>query len=161
MADVPVSLGTRPGPTLGPATRLGEGVAEIVRYMMGVIDREDRLESGTGAWLGNIVDDPSVLERSMRDSVLRALRLACDSRNFDLLAALAESDTIPMESLGDQVGLDRLSVAERVSDLTSAGLVTKVPEAGQVAITEAGRAVVGLVGEAVDVGTRSLRRELR
>lgn len=161
MADVPVSLGARPAPPIGPATRLGEGVAGMVRYMMGVIDREDRLESGTGAWLGDIVGDPGALERSVRDSVLRALRLACDSRNFDLLATLAEADNAPMESLGTRTGLDRPSVAERVGDLTSAGLVTKIPEAGQVAITEAGRAVVGLVGEAVDAGTRALTRELR
>lgn len=133
----------------------------MVRYMMGVIDREDRLESGTGGWLAGIVDDAAALERSVLDSVLRALRLACDSRNFELLVALAEQGHATMEALEERTGLDRPSVAERVADLTSAGLVVKNPEAGQVSITEAGRAVVGLVGEAVDSGTRELRRGTR
>ncbi len=159
MADIPVSIGGRASTGTDSAAALGEGVAAMVRYMMSVLDREDRLEAGTGEWLGTVVADAAAVERSVRESILRALRLACESRSFEILTVLAEAGHATMATLEDRTGLDRPSVAERVADLTSAGLVTKSPEAGQVGITAAGGAVVVLVESAVDAGTRDLRRD--
>jgi DNA-binding HxlR family transcriptional regulator len=158
LPEIPVSIGPRTSLIDDPATILGEGVAGMVRYMMGVLDREDRLEAGTGEWLGSIASDREALERSSRDSVLRALRMASEQRSFEVLSLLAESGHATMATLEESTGLDRPSLAERVADLTSAGLVTKSPEAGQVAITGAGRSLVELVETAVEAATRELVR---
>lgn len=158
MPEIPVSIGARTAAPEGPATVLGEGVAGMVRYMMGVLDREDRLEAGTGEWLGSISADRDALERSSRDSVLRALRMATEPRSFEVLSLLAEAGHATMATLEDRTGLDRPSLAERVADLTSAGFVTKSPEAGQVAITGAGRSLVELVETAVQAATQELLR---
>jgi hypothetical protein len=130
---VPVSIGKRdePGRADEIARILGLSAADVIRLHMSVIDREDRLESGTGEWLESFVSDESI-------------RMGT-----------------PLEDLQAVTGLGRLPLAERIGDLVSAGLAVKIPEANQIAGTAAGAAIVEMVGGATAVGETDLIREKR
>lgn len=161
MADsgTPVTIGAQradPSPELGRS--LGEAAADVIRLHMAVIDREDRLESGTGAWLSEFLADRGAAETAVREAVLRLLHTATERTNFSILEALPENGGVGVEELGSRVGLGRLTLAERVADLVSAGLAMKIPEANQVARTGVGTALVALAVEASETGGRDLRR---
>lgn len=110
-----------------------------------VIDREDRLESGTGEWLSSFKGEPGEQLAAARESVLRALRMASDSTNYRVLRALRDGVGTPIEDLARKTGLTRLALAERIGDLVSAGLAAKLPEANQVVGVPAGTALVGVI----------------
>ncbi len=136
------------------ARAIGLDVAAVLRYQIAVLDREDRLESGSGAWKTAFTADRTARNDAVRQSVLRTLQMAVDGSYFPILAALAAEGHLRTGDLAGQCGLGQLTLQERVADLVSAGLATKVPEADQVAITGAGAAVVDLVGSAVGVAVR-------
>jgi biotin operon repressor len=140
------------------ATSLGLAAAGMLDYLIGVIDREDRLESGTGAWRSGFAAEEGAAAEAVRSSVLRQLRLATDADNFAVLEALADAQGMSAADLAAQLGIGRLPLAERISDLVSAGLVVKLPEVDQVRSTEAGRMLVSLIADAVAAGARDLRR---
>lgn len=117
---------------------------------MSVIDREDRLESGTGEWLSSFRADAGDREAVAEESVLRALRMASDATNFRILQLLTDGVGIPVEKLSEASGLGRLALAERLGDLISAGLASKISEANQVAGVPAGAALVQLVERATE-----------
>ena len=142
------------------AEPLGRAVAAILRHHIAVLDREDRLESGTGDWLGDFQADAAARADSVRDGVLRSLRMATDSVNFRILEELAASDAVSRAALADLLGLAELAVSERVSDLVSAGLAVKVAEANQITGTAAGVALSEWVRAAVVAGSEMLRDEL-
>ncbi len=146
--------GPQPGPD--PAAELGSAVAGVLRHLGAVLDREDRLESGTGTWLADFSGDHAAAEEAALGGTLRALRMAADPLNFSILEALSPDVGTPSQALADTTGLGRLPLAERVADLVSAGLAVKLPEANQVAGTAAGAAIVDLVHRAVDAGARDL-----
>jgi DNA-binding MarR family transcriptional regulator len=146
---------SRPAPPSATAQQLGIALAALVRYHAAVIDREDRLEAGTGTWLTEFRDDADSRSSAMRSAVLRALQLGFDDLNFRVLEELGEGDTTP-DDLGERLGLDRITLAQQVSDLVSAGLATKLPETGRVSATAAGSALVDIVGEAVARGETEL-----
>jgi hypothetical protein len=129
----------------------------MLDYLIGVIDREDRLESGTGAWRSEFSADEKAAPEAVRGSVLRQLRMATDADNFALLEILDGEDGASAGDLAAKLDVGRLSLAERISDLVSAGLVVKLPEADQVRATGAARALVRLVADAAAVGARDLR----
>lgn len=161
MADdvIPVPVDPpRPAPRDASAAAIGHAAAGMLDYLIGVIDREDRLESGTGTWRSTFAADEAAAPEAVRSSVLRMLRLAAEAENFALLELLAAAEGATIEELGLKLGAGRLPLAERISDLVSAGLVVKSPEAGQVRATEAGAAVVRLVEQAVAIGARALKR---
>lgn len=161
-SGVPVSIGRRSdvdATDTDLGRRLGESVGGMLRYLVGVIDREDRLEVGTGTWRASFATDPEARHRSVTESVLRALRTAAEPANFAILAALAAGTGRPIDAVAADVGLPRPAVDERISDLVSAGLVSKVPEAAQVVATEAATAFVAVVAEAVRVGERVVGEE--
>jgi DNA-binding HxlR family transcriptional regulator len=135
---------------------LGLDVAGILRYHASVLDREDRLESGTGAWRESFLADRAERRATARQSVLRSLQMATDVRYFGVLEALSGPGHLKTAELSERSGLGRLTLQERVSDLVSAGLATKVPEADQVSITPGGAAVVELVREATAVAERDV-----
>ena len=147
MADssIPVSIAKTSGASNDLARVLGESAADMMRLYMSVIDREDRLESGTGEWLASFRDEPGERETAARESVLRALRMASDATNYRILESLSDGVGTPIEDLVQATGLDRLALAERVGDLVSAGLAAKLPEANQVVGVPAGAAIVQLV----------------
>ncbi len=138
------------------ARAIGLDVAGVLRYHMSVLDREDRLESGTGEWRSSFLADRPQRDQAVRESVLRTLQMAVDSDYFGILEALSGPGSLRTVDLAKESGLGRLTLHERVSDLVSGGLATKVPEADQVAITPAGAAVVELVRKAVAVAGRDL-----
>ncbi|MEN8238822.1 MAG: hypothetical protein ABFR53_06420 [Actinomycetota bacterium] len=139
------------------ARAIGLDVAGIVRYHMSVLDREDRLESGTGDWMSSFVGDAAGRKGTARDSVLRTLQMAVDQRYFTILEELAGPGHLKTAELGRRAGIGRLTLQERVSDLVSGGLATKVPEADQVSISSAGAAVVELVHRAAAVAARDMK----
>jgi len=146
---------SRPAPPNDTGQQLGVALAALVRYHAAVIDREDRLEAGTGTWLTGFRSDDASRSSAMRSAVLRALQLGFDDLNFRVLEELGDGDTTP-DDLGERLHLDRISLAQRVSDLVSAGLATKLPETGRVSATAAGSALVDLVRDAAAKGETEL-----
>ncbi|MFV1961587.1 MAG: hypothetical protein ACC658_07110 [Acidimicrobiia bacterium] len=154
--STPVSIGKRPDPVDGLGLILGQSAADILRLHMSVIDREDRLESGTGQWLSSFRSDEEKRVATTRESVLRALRMASDATNFRILQSLTDGVGTPIENLAQASGLSRLALAERIGDLVSAGLASKIPEANQVAGVPAGAALVQLVESAASHASADL-----
>jgi hypothetical protein len=138
---------------------LGDAAAQVLRLHMSAIDREDRLESGTGEWRRTFVDDETARTAAVEEAVRRALRTALDPVNFAILGRLRDNIGIPIEELSEAMGLGRLPLAERIGDLVSAGLVSKIPEANQVAGSPLAAALVGLVEKAGKAGGDRLGQE--
>lgn len=142
------------------AAPLGLGAAQTLSYLIAVLDREDRLESGTGEWLAKFRADTGASREAVREGVLRALGMAADPTNFHILEALSASGSVGTGSLAETVGLGELPLGHRIGDLVSAGLAAKQPETNQVAATAAGLAMVELVHQAVTEGAKALRGDL-
>ncbi len=157
-SGVPVSIGKQSNDrqTDDLALLLGDTSADVLRLHIAVIDREDRLESGTGEWRTTFTEDDLARDDASREAILRALRTAFDPVNFSILRSLSEHVGTPIEQLAEEVGLGRLPLAERIGDLVSAGLVTKIPEANQVAGSELAAALVDLVVRGAEAGGRRL-----
>ena len=156
--STPVSIGKQPDPVDGLSLILGQSAADILRLHMSVIDRENRLESGTGEWLSSFRSNADERVSASRESVLRALRMASDATNFRILQSLTDGVGTPVEKLVRASGLSRLALAERIGDLVSAGLAAKIPEANQVAGVRAGTALVRLVESAAEQASADLGR---
>ncbi len=165
----PIMIGRAPA-SAGPgemdlpgdaAEPLGRAVAGILRHLVAVLDREDRLESGTGDWLEALRADTDAHLEAVLDGLLRAFRLAADTANFRILEALADAETVSRAVLAHRIGLPELSVSERVGDLVSAGLAVKISEANQIAGTPAGVALVEWIRGAVAAGAKALGADLR
>lgn len=160
MADssVPVSIGKTPDPSPSDdlARILGDSASDMMSLYLSVIDREDRLESGTGEWLTAFKGEPGQRESAARETVLRALRMASDATNYRILVALSDGIGTPIGDLIRTTGLDRLSLAERIGDLVSAGLAAKLPEANQVVGVPAGSAIVRMVEAAAGQAAKDL-----
>lgn len=139
------------------AVALGRDVAGMLRYQIGVIDREDRLESGTGNWKESFREDAAERYLAARESVLRTIQVASNPECFSILEALLGPENLTTGQLSEATGLGRLTLGERIGDLVSAGLVSKVPEADQVLITSGGSALVELVTASVAVAARELK----
>ncbi len=143
------------------AEPVGRAVAGMLRHLMRVLDREDRLESGTGDWLEGLRAGGGAGAAAVRQGVLRAVRIASDSTNFVILTELTHAESLTRTALADRLGIPELSVSERVGDLVSAGLAVKVSEANQIVATAAGRALTEWVQRAVVAGAASLDEGLR
>jgi hypothetical protein len=140
------------------ARAIGLDVAGVLRYQISVLDREDRLESGTGSWKSDFRADSTERNLAARESVLRTIQIASNPECFSILEALHRSENLTTGQLVELTGLGRLTLQERVGDLVSAGLASKVPEADQVLITSGGHAVTELINTAVSVTARELAR---
>lgn len=84
------------------------------------------------------------------------MQIASNPECFSVLEALHRSENLSTGQLVEATGLGRLPLQERVGDLVSAGLVSKVPEADQVLITSGGHAVAELIDRAAAVAARDL-----
>lgn len=162
--SIPVTIGKAPsdkaiGTSDDLARILGESAADVMSLYLSVIDREDRLESGTGEWLSSFKGEPEESKAAARESVLRALRMASDATNYRILQSLSDGVGTPVEDLVRATGLGRLALAERLGDLVSAGLAAKLPEANQVVGVPAGAAIVRMVEEATGQAAAKLVRE--
>ena len=119
---------------------LSSALALRLRDIARMLDRLDRLESGTGEWLTS--QDDAALKEAAREMTLRALRIAADPINFAILAHLAAHSSSPLADLETATGLGRLALSERVSDLVQVGLAGHNIDTDQVQATRAGAALV-------------------
>jgi len=108
-----------------------------------MLDRLDRLESGTGEWL--LSQGEGALAEAAREMTLRAFRIAADPANFVILAFLSTRTAAPIAELEKASGLGRLALSERVNDLVQVGLAGRNIDTDQVQGTAAGAALVGLI----------------
>lgn len=143
------------------ASTLGEAAASVLSHLVEVVDREDRLESGTGRFRQDLAADKESRNRAAEDAVLRVLRMAADPVNYRILDELARSAQVSTVDLSQRVGLPRLAIEERVSDLVSAGLAAKVFSSGRIAGTDAGAALAEFIRGAVAAGSAGLGDGLR
>jgi hypothetical protein len=137
---------------------LSLALAIRLRDVARMLDRLDRLESGTGEWMR--AQGGAELREAAAEMALRALRLAADPINFGLLACLAGGGALPMAELEKSSGLARLALSERISDLVQVGLALHNIELGQVQSTAAGFALVGLINSISDTTARHLAAAL-
>jgi len=124
-------------------TDLSLALAMRLRDMARMLDRLDRLESGTGEWLAAQGD--GALQEAATDMTLRALRAAADPTNFAVLAFLSAHTSAPIAELEKAVGLGRLALNERLNDLVQVGLAGRNIDTDHVQGTAAGAALVGLI----------------
>lgn len=129
----------------------------MLRYQMAVLDREDRLESGSGAVRDDLLGDAAERNAAAREAVLRAVQIAVSGDYYGILDALYDTGHAKTADVALTVGVGALTIQARVADLVSAGLVNKIPEANQVAITPSGAAVVTIVRGAVAVADKGLQ----
>ncbi|MEW5958154.1 MAG: hypothetical protein AB1801_10545 [Chloroflexota bacterium] len=119
------------------------GLAGRLRSLVMALDRLDRLESGSGAWLAQFKTEE--LPEAATELTLRALRAGADPANFAILKALAAADSCSLVQLIDTTGLGRLSLSERLNDLVQVGLAVRLIETDQAQLTAAGASLVRLV----------------
>jgi hypothetical protein len=124
-------------------TDLSSALALRLRDIARLLDRLDRLESGTGEWLAS--QGEGALREAATDMTLRALRAAADPTNFAILAFLSAHTSAPIAELETATGFGRLALAERVNDLVQVGLAGRNIDTDHVQGTAAGAALVGLI----------------
>ncbi|HLB45633.1 MAG TPA: hypothetical protein VJL59_01275 [Anaerolineales bacterium] len=124
-------------------TDLSSALAMRLRDIARLLDRLDRLESGTGEWLAS--QGEGALQEAATDMTLRALRAAADPTNFAILAFLSAHTSAPIAELEAATGFGRLALAERVNDLVQVGLAGRNIDTDHVQGTAAGAALVGLI----------------
>ncbi len=122
---------------------LSLALALRLRDLARMLDRLDRLESGTGEWLAS--QQNGELRAAAMEMTLRALRAAADPTNFAILVFLSTHTSAPMAELEKASGLGRLVLTERVNDLVQVGLAGRNIDTDQVQGTAAGAALVGLI----------------
>ena len=140
-------------------TDLSFALAMRLRDIARMLDRLDRLESGTGEWLAS--QQNGDLQTAATDMTLRAVRAAADPTNFALLTFLATHTTAPMVELEKATGLGRLSLTERVNDLMQVGLAGRNIDTDQVQATAAGAALVGLINSVSEATAKKLAETLQ
>ncbi len=124
-----------------------------------MLDRLDRLESGTGGWL--TAQDDRALREAAVDMTLRALRAAADPTNFVILSFLSTRATAPLAELESASGLGRLALNERVSDLVQVGLASRNIDTDQAQITAGGAALVELIQSIGEATAKRLAEALQ
>ncbi len=124
-------------------TAVSSALALRLRHVARLLDRLDRLESGSGAWLSGL--ESEALGAAASEITLRALRTAADPTTYQLLAYLTRHTSLPVADLEAATGLDRLTLSERVNDLVQVGLAGRNIDTNHVQITEAGAALAGLI----------------
>jgi hypothetical protein len=122
---------------------LSAALALRLRDLTRLLDRLDRLESGTGEWL--TTHTPADMQDAALDMTLRALRVAADPTNFSILVYLAANSTATLPALEEASGLKRLALNERVNDLIQVGLAARNIDTDQTQLTAGGAALVALI----------------
>ena len=140
-------------------TELSSTLALRLRDIARMLDRLDRLESGTGAWLAS--QDEAALREAATDMTLRALRAAADPTSFVILAFLAAHASAPMAELEKAAGLGRLALTERVNDLVQTGLAGRNIDTDHVQGTAAGAALVSLINNIGEATAKRLAEALQ
>ena len=140
-------------------TDLSSALAMRLRDIARVLDRLDRLESGTGEWLA--AQGGAALQEAATDMTLRALRAAADPANFAILSFLSAHTSVPMAELEKATGLGRLALTERVNDLLQVGLAGRNIDTDHVQGTQAGAALAGLIESISEAAAKKLAEALQ
>lgn len=138
---------------------LSTALALRLRDLVRMLDRLDRLESGSGAWLTS--QRPEDLAAASQEMTLRALRLAADPTNFALLGRLAAGVALTTAELEAATGLGRLTLGERLNDLVQVGLAARSVDTDQVQATQAGAALAGLISSISQATAQRLAEALQ
>ncbi len=138
---------------------LSSALALRLRDIARLLDRLDRLESGTGEWLATQRD--GALAEAATEMTLRALRAAADPTNYAILTFLSAHASAPVAELEKASGLGRLALAERLSDLVQVGLAARAIDTDQVQGTAAGGALVGLIQSIAEATAEKLAEVLQ
>ena len=138
---------------------LAFALALRLRDIARMLDRLDRLESGSGEWLA--AQGEGALAEAARDMTLRALRVAADPTNFALLTFLSAHASAPIVELEKACGLGRLALSERVNDLVQVGLAGRNIDTDQVQGTAAGAALVAWINGIREATAKRLAEALQ
>ena len=138
---------------------LSSALALRLRDLARLLDRLDRLESGTGEWL--TTHTQADMQDAALDMTLRALRLAADPTNFSILTYLASRSTATMADLEKASGLGRLSLNERLNDLIQVGLAGRNIDTDQAQLTGGGAALVELIESISEATAKKLAEGLK
>ncbi len=133
------------------------GLAGRLRSLVAVLDRLDRLESGSGTWLSTFDDDE--LPEAATELTLRALRTVANPNNFALLRALSASDSRSIGQLMEITGFGRLALSEQLNDLMQVGLATRLIDTDHAQVTAAGVSMVCLVETLIDQTTKLYNKQ--
>ena len=138
---------------------LSSALALRLRDLARLLDRLDRLESGTGEWLTTHTE--ADMKDAALDMTLRALRVAADPANFSILSFLAAQSSTPMAELEKASGLGRLALNERVNDLVQVGLAGRNIDTDQMQLTAGGAALAGLIASIGEATAKELESLIR
>lgn len=122
---------------------IAAGLSGRLRSLAAVLDRLDRLESGSGAWLATFAG--AELPDAAAELALRALRTTADPTNFAILKALAAGESHQLGRLMETTNLGRLALTERLNDLVQVGLATRLIDTDHAQITPAGASMARLL----------------
>jgi len=140
-------------------TNLSSALAMRLRDIARMMDRLDRLESGTGEWAASLKNGE--LKSAATEMTLRALRVTSDPTNFTLLTFLATHESASTADLEKSVSVGRLALIERVNDLIQVGLAARNIDTDQTQLTAAGAAVVELINSIADATAKKLEEALK
>ena len=143
-SDLQLFSSSPPDRTLG---NIAAGVAGRLRSLVVVLDRLDRLESGSGEWLAGFAEGE--LPEAATAMTLRALRTASDPANYAILKALGAGESSKIGDLMAATGYGRLPLTERLNDLVQVGLASRLIDTDHAQITAAGAAMVDLIEQLV------------
>ena len=143
-SDLQLFSANPPDRTLG---NIAAGVAGRLRSLVVVLDRLDRLESGSGEWLADFAERE--LPEAATAMTLRALRTASDPANYAILKALGAGESSKIGDLMAATGYGRLPLTERLNDLVQVGLASRLIDTDHAQITAAGAAMVDLIEQLV------------
>ena len=138
---------------------LSFALAMRLRDIARMVDRLDRLESGTGGWLASQTE--ADWDRAAGDMALRAVRAAASPTSFAILSFLSTHAAAPMRELEEAAGLGRVALSECVNDLVQVGLAARNVDTDQVQITAGGAALVALIQSISEATARKLAEVLR
>lgn len=132
---------------LDPFEEISRGAWTRLRNLIGTLDRVDRLETSSEyvGWLQRLAADQNALAETMREFLLRCLRLAADPISWSILEALREKPASTTADLVDLTGLQRVEIVERLNELARAGLTVQPLDADRVEATELARGLLLLV----------------
>ncbi|MBI5301035.1 MAG: hypothetical protein HY868_02780 [Chloroflexi bacterium] len=130
-----------------PTNELVDGLWARLRNVLIALDRIDRLDSATDfvGWVEAFQRDDAQIETTTRDWLLRALRVACDPLNYQVLRALEKSDGQSIAALMRATNLARVELTERVKELAQTGFVAQDLETETVQATRAAAGIVAWI----------------
>ncbi|MBI4786391.1 MAG: hypothetical protein HY782_05025 [Chloroflexi bacterium] len=126
---------------------LADGLWARLRNVLIALDRMDRLETASDfvGWVESFQRDDAQIETTTRDWVLRAVRLASDPLNYQILRAFQPSDEMTIAQLMAVTGLSRVELTERVKDLAQVGFIAQTLETDAVQGTRAAEGMVAWI----------------